>query len=611
MKLLRVLCKRIHILDNWNLKTKLFVLFIFCVLVPVIATNLLFYQSLKGSIEEKEYNNLNQSMQRVKFNFRNSIDNSLYVSNFLYTDEILNRFMNSVYRDEEDYYQAYNNMLSNNNIVRYYYNYQQVNQITFYVDNETMVNGGNFIKLDDTIRKTEWYQALMNTTDNIMIYYYFDEQQAEITQSQGGRQVSIIRKFDYFGDNQVEKILKVDLDYNFINKSLTNEIMNGKLYVVSNDKVIFSNDSQINNDRKSFYEIADCEIFPVRKDEPISVVSEDWQIISSTEKLDILSEALNSNVNYVMLIVLNLLLPTVLIWLISRSLRNRVEIISRHLDQVKQEQFDLIICHEGKDEIGNLIRSYNLMVTKIKDLIEIVFKGQVEKQALELSKKQTELKALQSQVNPHFMFNTLETIRMRSLIKNEIETSEIIKELSLLLRKTINWGDDLISIREEIKFVESYLNIQRYRFGDKLQYEFQVADNKILDFQVPKLTILTFVENACVHGIENTADDGSVIVKFETMNDHLYLTIQDSGAGMEESKLTYIRNLLLNPSIDSMSEVNSIGMLNAYIRLQMYFDERVNIRIASEKNKGTTIEIMLPLQTSIDKEHDDDKSVNC
>ncbi|WP_342417792.1 sensor histidine kinase [Paenibacillus sp. FSL R10-2782] len=592
---LRNLCKRIRALDNWRLKTKLYVLFVFCVLIPVIATNLLFYQSIKGSIEQKEYTNSNQSLQRIKFNLRNNIDNSLYVSNFLYTDEILNRFMDSVYHNEEDYYQAYYNMLSNNNIFRYYYSYQNVNQITFYVDNETIVNGGNFIKLDDTIRKTEWYQALTNTKDHIMIYSYFDKQQAQMSQSQGGRKVSIIRKFDYFGDNQVEKILKVDLDYNFINKSLRNESMDGKMYVVANDKVIFSNDQKINNNQKSFYSIANCDIFPVQRTEVISMVSEDWKIIVSMERLNILSEVLNSKVNFVIMIVLNLLLPTMLIWMISRSLITRVEMISKHLDKVKQEKFEVIVCPEGKDEIGNLIRSYNMMVTKIKDLILIVYKDQVEKQALELSKKQAELKALQSQVNPHFMFNTLETIRMRSLIKNEIETSEIIKKLSLLLRKTINWGDDLISIREEIKFVESYLNIQQYRFGDKLQYEIQVLDEQLLDLQIPKLTILTFVENACIHGIESTSQDGSVTVKFDVMNKHLYMTIQDTGAGMDERKLEYIRNIMRNPSIDRMSELDSIGMLNAYIRLRIYFDERVNIRISSEMGKGTVIEIRVPL----------------
>ncbi|WP_339848921.1 sensor histidine kinase [Paenibacillus sp. FSL W7-1088] len=588
-------CKRKQFLDDWSLKTKLYILFIFCVLVPVLATNTVFYQSIKGNIEEKENNRFNEMQQRIRFNLRNSIDNSLYVSNFLYTDATLNRFMESGYRDDEDYYLAYYDMLSNNNLVRYYYSYQQVNQVTFYVGNDTFVNGGNFIKLDDAVRASEWYQALMNTSDHIMIYSYFDKQQAEMSQSQGGRKVSIIRRLDYFGEQQVEKVLKVDLDYAFINKSLKNEGTNGNVYVVSDDKVIFSNDSKMNQTRQPFHLLANSPISSVQSTELIPVVSENWQIIVSAAKLDFLSEVMDSRLNVTVLMILNLLMPTLLIWMISRSLVTRIDRISKHLDQVKHEQFEVISGPVGKDEIGSLTHSYNMMVIKIRNLIEIVFKGQVERQALELSRKQAELKALQSQVNPHFMFNTLETIRMRSLIKDELETSDIIHKLALLLRQTINWGDDLITIAEEIKFVESYLNIQQYRFGDKLQFAIRVTDPSIPDLMIPKLTVLTFVENACIHGIESTSSDGIVEVLFEIRSEQLSITIRDTGVGIDPDKLALLRAMMRDPNIDRMSELSSIGMMNAYIRLRMYFDDCVQMDIFSEKGKGTTVAIHIPL----------------
>ncbi|SEL62589.1 sensor histidine kinase [Paenibacillus sp. OK003] len=591
----KLFCKRIQFLDDWSLKTKLYILFIFCVLVPVLATNTVFYLSIKGNIEEKEHSRFNEMQQRIRFNLRNSIDNSLYVSNFLYTDVTLNRFMESRYRDDEDYYLAYYDMLSNNNLVRYYYSYQQVNQVTFYVGNDTFVNGGNFIKLDDAVRASEWYQALMNTSDHIMIYSYFDKQQAEMSQSQGGRKVSIIRKLDYFGEQRVEKVLKVDLDYGFINKSLKNEGTNGNVYVVSDDKVIFSNNSKMNQTRQPFNLMANSPISPIHSMESIPVVSENWQIIVSADKLDFLSEVIDSKLNVTVLMILNLLMPTLLIWMISRSLVTRVDRISKHLDQVKHEQFEVIPGPAGKDEIGSLTHSYNMMVIKIRNLIEIVFKGQVERQALELSKKQAELKALQSQVNPHFMFNTLETIRMRSLIKDELETSDIIHKLALLLRQTINWGDDLITIAEEIKFVESYLNIQQYRFGEKLQFTIKVTDHSISNMMIPKLTVLTFVENACIHGIESTSSDGIVEVLFEIRSDQLSITIRDTGVGIEPDKLALLRAMMSDPNMDRMSELSNIGMMNAYIRLRMYFNDCVQLDILSEKGQGTTVAIHIPL----------------
>lgn len=598
------LCKRIqevrrihhfHFQDDWSLKTKLYLLFIFCVLIPVLATNAVFYQSIKGQIEAKEQSRINEMQQRIRFNLRNSLDNSLYVSNFLYTDATLNRFMESTYRNQEDYYLAYYDMLSGNNLVRYYYSYQQVNQVTFYVDNETFVNGGNFIKLNDEIRSSEWYQALMNTDNHMMIYSYFDKQQAEMSQSQGGRKVSIIRKLNYFGKQKVEKVLKVDLDYAFINKSLKNEGSGGKIYIVSNDRIIFSNDTRMNEARKPFNLMSSIGMDAEQSIESTPIVSEDWQIILRGEKLDFLSEIMDSRFNLMLLIILNLLVPTLLIWLISRSLVHRVDRIAKHLDQVKHEKFEVISGPIGKDEIGSLTHSYNMMVLKIKNLIEIVFKGQVERQALELSKKQAELKALQSQVNPHFMFNTLETIRMRSLIKEEHETSDIIQKLALLMRQTINWGNDLVTIQDEITFVESYLVIQQYRFGEKLQFVIDVAEADILKMRIPKLTVLTFVENACIHGIEGSMNDGVVEVSFHKQNDQLHIMIRDTGVGMEEDKLVLLRNLMLDPSLERLSELSSIGFMNAYIRLRMYFDDSIQVNITSEKYKGTTIMIQVPL----------------
>lgn len=598
------LCKRIqrirhlhhfHFQDDWSLKTKLYLLFIFCVLIPVLATNAVFYQSINGQIEAKEQSRINEMQQRIRFNLRNSLDNSLYVSNFLYTDATLNRFMESTYRNQEDYYLAYYDMLSGNNLVRYYYSYQQVNQVTFYVDNETFVNGGNFIKLNDEIRSSEWYQALMNSDNHMMIYSYFDKQQAEMSQSQGGRKVSIIRKLNYFGKQKVEKVLKVDLDYAFINKSLKNEGAGGKIYIVSNDRIIFSNDTRMNEARKPFNLMSSIGKDTEQSIESIPIVSEDWQIILRGEKLDFLSEIMDSKFNLILLIILNLLVPTLLIWLISRSLVHRVDRIAKHLDQVKHEKFEVITGPIGKDEIGSLTHSYNMMVLKIKNLIEIVFKGQVERQALELSKKQAELKALQSQVNPHFMFNTLETIRMRSLIKEEHETSDIIQKLALLMRQTINWGNDLVTIQDEITFVESYLVIQQYRFGEKLQFVIDVAEADILKMRIPKLTVLTFVENACIHGIEGSMNDGVVEVSFHKRNDQLHIMIRDTGVGMEEDKLVLLRNLMLDPSLERLSELSSIGFMNAYIRLRMYFDDSIQVNITSEKYKGTTIMIQVPL----------------
>ena len=265
------------------------------------------------------------------------------------------------------------------------------------------------------------------------------------------------------------------------------------------------------------------------------------------------------------------------------------------MGKVEKEKFELIDGDEGEDEIGKLIHSYNLMVTKIKELIEVVFKGNAEKQALKLAKKEAELKALQNQVNPHFLFNTLETIRMRSLIKEEYETAEIIEELAILFRRSMSWTTGFNSIEEEIGFVDNYIHIQRYRFGDKIQYYNYVME-ECKDYLIPKLSISTFVENACIHGIETTNKEGIIAVTITKNSEYLIFEIMDNGKGIEEKTLSKLKELMFNTDSKAISESKSTGILNAYLRLNMYCDGNMIFEIDSKSGEGTDITIQLPLE---------------
>lgn len=118
-----------------------------------------------------------------------------------------------------------------------------------------------------------------------------------------------------------------------------------------------------------------------------------------------------------------------------------------------------------------------------------------------MERQNAELLALHSQINPHFLFNALESIRMHSLLKNEYETADMVEKLALMQRQYVEWGNDSVEIRREMGFVRAYLGLQKYRFGERLSYSLEVEED-CLDIKIPKMTVVTFVENACVHGIE-------------------------------------------------------------------------------------------------------------
>ena len=239
-----------------------------------------------------------------------------------------------------------------------------------------------------------------------------------------------------------------------------------------------------------------------------------------------------------------------------------------------------------------------MMVLRIQELVEVVLKGKAERQKLIISKKEAELQALQSQVNPHFMFNTLESIRMKSLLNGEEGTSTIIGTLALHMRRTIGWGDDFTTIGEEIEFLKGYLEIQKYRFGDRLDYSIHVQQ-ECEQYRIPKFSILTFVENACIHGIEKKSDGGRVDVIIMEEAGQLFIEIMDNGVGIKEDKLERINLLIKTASIEKVKEGNSIGIINSYLRLEMYYHGAVEFQIESKYSEGTEVYMVLPCDIDV------------
>jgi len=590
MKNLGIL-KKLNILNNYSIKTKLMLIYLFCVLIPMIVTNSIVYLTVKNNGVKEQKINMEHSIDRVKYNLGSVVDDCVLVSSHLYSDVTLNDFITTRYDSLLTYYERYNFLLENN-MINYYYNSQHVYQVTIYTDNETISNSKNFQRLTPELRESKWYKQFCDNNEKMTISVYYDDSKKYSASDNTARTISITRKLDNFGYGH-ENILKVDVDYNVLLRSILNEKMENNLYVCNKNYILFSNKNS-NVASREFETINSIEKEDVSLNDffRFKVANEEWNIIIMAREVSPLSKIVEMKEILVGLIMFNLLLPTIVIILVSHSLGNRVKLISKYLGKVENEEFSIIECSDGEDEIGKLVRSYNLMVLKIKDLIEVVFKRDAEKQRLELAKKQAELKALQSQVNPHFLFNTLESIRMRSLIKEEIETAEIIEKLSILLRKTINWGADYITIEDEMIFVENYLQIQKYRFGDKLSFNFYIMEEcKIL--KIPKLSILSFVENACVHGIEEVSHNASVGIAVYKDDTDLFIEISDTGNGIPKNELKLIRDRLSNAKIEMLSESKSTGVLNTYMRLQMYCNNNMKFEMDSILKEGTVVTIQI------------------
>lgn len=207
-----------------------------------------------------------------------------------------------------------------------------------------------------------------------------------------------------------------------------------------------------------------------------------------------------------------------------------------------------------------------------------------------MARQNAELLALHSQINPHFLFNVLESIRMQAVLQGNEGTAHMIEKLAVLERQNINWAADRVKLAEEMNFVEAYLELQKYRFGSRLRYEIDLP-KACVDFYIPKLTLTTFVENACVHGMEKKASACWIYVRVYLKESLLYIEIEDTGDGMGEEAVEKMNVSMRDCTIDDIKENTHVGIVNACLRLKMITKGNVRFFLESEEGVGTFMTI--------------------
>ncbi len=575
-------------LDNYKLNTKMYAMYIFCVLLPIIVTNALVFGLVTSADRAEKERNLENVAEAVAYSMNSYIDSAVYITKDIYINRVIHNFLDKQYETLVDYYTAYEKLKSNYTL---HTNLGQKNaKAIIYGDNETIINGSEFARIS-TVKDTDWYQYYKNSGRNLVLYYYFDYSKQKMYNVDTSRTLSVIRKLDLYGKKDCEKLIKLDLDYNRITRDIMKANYAEDVYVCDGDLVLFSNLGNVAGNKK-FETLSPDILKQTRYKKEITLYSQELTVYVMEHQLNMVANMKRYAVIIVVLIMVNMLIPVFVMYGVSRSITNRIFILSRSFDKVKDEQFEEINVM-GQDEIGQLMGNYNHMTVRIKELIQVVYKGKLEQQELNIAKQRAELLALHSQINPHFMFNALESIRMRSILKKEEETAEIIGKLAVLMRKSVNWGADNISIKDELEFAEAYLKLQQYRFGERLSYRFDVDEN-CLDFRVPKLTIVTFVENSCVHGIEAMSRDGWIFISVKkSPNGTLIIEIEDTGGGMDEEYLEALRERIDHGSMETVENSGSVGILNACIRLKNYNRGKTSIAVESEKGVGTTVSICI------------------
>ena len=576
-------------INNIRLSRKLVILYVFCVLLPLIATDSVLLYIVRNNQQIKQFHAMENAASAMQYSLTNSIEYAAAMARQIYTNEYIERYLNTEYEDALTYVAAYQDFVKTT-LLRGAGMDSML--ITMYADNPTIINGGSFSRLS-AIEDTGWYRTFTESGQDTMLYFYYDNEKFPAVESK--RRILFLKKLDFYGRSNGDKILKIELDYGNIVRSMVKLGYEFPVYVCQGDRVLLANDgrggSNQNFDRFTLKDKAGVS-------REMTLYNCELQIYILETETDVL-KGIRDNIPLVALLLFtNTLLPWKLMKVLNRSLTVRIERLSRVFDNVGDEELSRIDEISGNDEIGRLMENYNRMAVRTNGLIQTVYKNRIREQEMDIARQNAELLALHSQINPHFLFNALESIRMHCILRNEPEIAGMVEKLAVMERQNVDWSEDTVEIGKEMEFVEAYLSLQKYRFGDRLSYKLDV-DEGCLNIRIPKLTVVTFVENACIHGIEKKAAPGWIFVRiYKEERKGLYgnvsMEVEDTGNGMDEGERQEMLGLMKNASIDRLKEKGRVGIVNACLRLKMVTDNRVEFALESEKGVGTIVQIRIP-----------------
>jgi len=596
--------KLMHILDNISIRRKFIMIYIMGIIVPIIVGAIVWVSFTSNEIRINTIYYLDQSFEKISGNFNLLTQTAINVANQINADVTIRQDLSRKFSTPVEHYDIYWHFLRNR-FNMYLVSNPDIASITLYIDNPDFINVDHFRVLDEETKEKEWYILASSDSSDFTIYPY----STTISVIPPANRITIIRKVrsEDFLNNAVN-YLHIELKLDRIISELNSEGESIDTYLIYGDNKIFWGTQHTNtsNDLQFLRLPSEKKYFILYKSIGTAPYFSDWSIYGIFDKNQINKRQITV-LAYILLITLSLAgLSVLVIWSVLNSMRYRLLTLSGHIKKVGENYFEpLELENPGKDEIGWLITVFNKMITDINELINVVYKLEMQKKSMEIENIRAKYKYLQAQVDPHFLFNTLNAILVFCVKNNYTELANVISSLSKLLKRLLISGNDYIPVKEEFDFIEKYLAIEKFRFGGKFEYEINISPEVIeSNFLIPKMSIQPIVENACKHGLQASMDDRrKLTLTAEIESGSLVISVKDNGAGMDKKQVEEILMKLNDPNsdIESESEPESetgsgVGIMNVYRRMLMSYDKRFHFSINSVLGQGTEIVMRIDMK---------------
>lgn len=531
---------------------------------------------------------MQREFKRIKSDIEHIFDFSVRTANIISDDPNVSQLICKHYSGQNEFYRE----IISRNLKGYFGRYtsydDDIESITVYAQNDSIINGEVLSNIDEMICASPWYKAASaSATDVSMV---IDEYRGYSAPTNDGT-VCIIKRYSYNSDgNNIMAYVKLDLNMNKLARVLDNNNEHMKFYLYSAERKMLINpfDKELQpyeGDIKEYLGGGNAYVI----DEKIGNGNflGNWGLAgkydtSYTRSLQLWNTFFMNLANLFFGII-----GLAFVILIYYSNKNRIELLKNGMSEMVNERFITIPNDQGMDEIGHLISTYNYMTERMSRLINDVYKLEVKNNQIETERMRAEYRYLQSQVNPHFIFNTLSAMQISALEYNCDELADRILDLASIIRRLLDWDEDFRPLSEEIDFIRMYLNLEKLRFGDKFEYYID-TEEEALNHKLPMMLIQPLIENSCRHGLQGKRGKRALAMSVSQSGTKLYIIVEDNGKGIAPEKLQKIKAGLADKEF-----AGHIGLKNIYHRLKLHFGDNADMDIRSAENEWTRIVIVI------------------
>ncbi|MGI6776804.1 MAG: cache domain-containing sensor histidine kinase [Acetivibrionales bacterium] len=588
-----------------SLKMELISYNLLLIIIPLIITSLVSYRVYKKSMlqEVSEYSLkiINQLSSNIDMYLEDMVSISILT---MYDKEL----QNILKKDDETYYidEKYANLYREDKLKNFLFmlnNLRTEIDAVFIYGNDGHVYhnikgrgiiGASGYNSEYDYKKSDWYKRAKQADGKSIIIETHKQEQILGEVNEVFSVAKIIKDINY--GNEIGTIL-IDVNLTNIERICRNVIYSESEQIIIFDghgNIVFSTVQNVRGSlaRQIFDRIRDNEFgsyleYFLDKEHLVTYTTSNyssWKVVRFVPATHLLSALQFIKRLTFAVILLFMVFAAVLLFVISSKITSPVYKLREQMKLVEKGELNASVDVVSNNEIGQLSDSFNRMVRRLRDLVHRVYEVQ-------LQKKEAQLIALQSQINPHFLYNTLDSIHMMAEMNNDFEVSRMVTTLAKLLRYSISSGSDFVKIADELDHVRNYIAIQQIRYENKFKF-FSEVNEECKEYSTLKLTFQPLVENCIYHGFKNKKGKGFILLSIEKVNESLLIKIIDNGIGMTEERLAHVRGML--GKYDKSLDHKSIGISNVNNRIKNSFGEKYGIEVYSNQGIGTEVHLLIP-----------------